>query len=130
PIVCEPFSVTTSGSPFGAKETCAGLELPGPRGCVEPASGVRVARPTVKPVMFPAPPALSTYSDFPCTVTLIGRTPPEDTVVSSSRPSGRTEKSEIELLPALTAKSCRLSLLNTTEHCEHSPAPVPDTPVG
>jgi hypothetical protein len=117
-------------SPLGEKETCAGLELPGPSGCVEPASGVRVARPATKPVMLPTLPALSTYNDSPCTVTLIGRIPPEGTVVSSSRPSGRTENSEIELLPAFTAKSCRLSLLSTTAPCEPSPAPVPVPPVG
>src|SRR5947208_1833984 len=129
-IVCEPFSVTTSVSPPGENDTCAGVELPVPSGCVELASGVRESAPTVKPVMLPAPPALSTYSDLPCTVRLIGRTPPEATVAWSSRPPGRTEKSETELLPALTAKSCRLSLLRAMAPCEPSPAPVPVPPVG
>src|SRR5437764_3122977 len=101
-IVLEVFSVTTSVFPFGENATSAGPALPAPSGRVEPARGASSSWWTVKPVMLPLPPALSTYSRWPWSVTLVGRTPPDPIVSCSSSPSWRMRKYEIELSPALT----------------------------
>jgi hypothetical protein len=90
-----PFSVTTSSSPDGENETCAGLA---PSRCCD-ASG---APSVVKPLTV-AEPAFKTYNTFPCTVTEIGRTPPDGNTVCSCSPFGCTANTDTELLPALTA---------------------------
>ena len=101
------FSVTTSVLPDGSKETSAGPEALVLSGRVEPAIGARSpCDDSVKPEMFPAPPALSAYTRLPEIVTLIGIVPPDATLSASvSEPSPFTRNDEISLLPASTTTS-------------------------
>ena len=56
---------------------------------------------------------------------LVGSAPFDENVVSNFRPSARTANSEIELLPAFTAKSSLPLSESATDPCEPRLAPVP-----
>ena len=125
PTWLAPGSVTSMTLPSGLNEISAGEAAP-PLGsdCVEPAIGTRVfdacASGTIrKPAMLGvAPPAFSTCSRSWCTVRLVGCVPPDEIVCRGVSESPDTAKAVMESLPALTAKSMRLSPLSASEYCE------------
>src|SRR5947209_3777521 len=64
--------------------------------------------PIVKPVIMPLP-ALSTYSRLSFSVRLVGRSPPDGTLLTSARESLPTARTEMSPLPALTTnRNCEL----------------------
>src|SRR5258707_7900851 len=113
-----PDSVNSSRVPSGLNRTSFAPALPGGRGTV----AIEWRVPLVsrrKPVIFGVVPFLfSTYTKSPERATLLGKTPPEDDLLSQVNLPAMVPKTETSLLPALTATSRRPSPPNTKESCD------------
>ena len=110
------------------KETCTAPAVADDSGWVAPLSGASPCRPSLKPLMLPVPPALSTYATPWWIVTLFGVVPPEGTRFTSTSRVPRTRNAETSFEPALTASSQPRS--SASAPWEPRPAaPVPAPPV-